>query len=149
LSSKANRIHHHRSSRRHIRNSSSSCSPRRRRSKDALKDTVSPRRSRKHWIKPDRCDSSSSLEAFLAHFDTCATYNRWREDDRLAHLRSCLTGRAAEVLWRKRIHLINCWLYFVIASEMMGKLRSIVQSCVVVIVDLENHYVQCFMTFKG
>ena len=154
LSSKANRIHHRRSSRRNIRNFCSSCSPRRRRSKDALKDTVSPRRSRKHWIKPDRYDGSSSLEAFLAHFNTCATYNRWREDDRLAHLRSCLTGRAVEILWANGEN----------ASDTLDKLLAILRNRFGNDGQAEKHraelrcrhrrpgeslYVQCFMTFRG
>lgn len=88
-----NRLRHRYPSRRHARDSGSPHQARRRRSKHES------RRSRKHWIKPDRYDGSSSLEAFLAHFDSCATYNRWHDDDRLAYLRSCLTGRAAEVLW--------------------------------------------------
>ena len=39
------------------------------------------------------------MESFLTHFDNCATYNRWKQSDRLAYLRSSLSGQAAEVLW--------------------------------------------------
>jgi hypothetical protein len=57
------------------------------------------RRPRKLWIKLERFDGSGCLESFLAQFNNCASYNCWRDDERLAHLRSCLTGAGAQVLW--------------------------------------------------
>ena len=32
-------------------------------------------------------------------FENCSRYNRWNEEDKVAHLRWSLTGIAAEVLW--------------------------------------------------
>ena len=50
------------------------------------------------WIKPDKFDGSTPLATFLGQMRTCAEYNRWSEDDKLAHLRISLKGTAAELL---------------------------------------------------
>ena len=56
-----------------------------------------PRRS--DFIKLDRFDGTTSLEAFLAHFDNCARYNGWGYADKLSQLKASLKGAAAEVLF--------------------------------------------------
>ena len=48
--------------------------------------------------QPDRFDGTSSVEAFLEQFETCATYNRWTEEDRYVQLKLCLKGSAAGLL---------------------------------------------------
>ena len=54
---------------------------------------------KRRWIKPDRYDGKVPLESFLTQFEYCAAYNGWDIVDRLAYLRTCLSGAAAEVLW--------------------------------------------------
>lgn len=55
----------------------------------------SPRRR----IKIREFDGKGSFETFYEHFQICAQYNRWREVDRLAHLKSALVGDAGQLLW--------------------------------------------------
>jgi len=55
--------------------------------------------SRRHRIKPRTVDGSGSFETFWAHFENSATYNRWGEADKLAHLKASLVGDAGQVLW--------------------------------------------------
>jgi len=52
-----------------------------------------------HRIKPKTFDGTGSFESFWAHFENCSEYNRWKEKDKLAHLKSSLVGEAAQVLW--------------------------------------------------
>ena len=54
---------------------------------------------KRQQIKPRPFDGSGSFETFWAHFDNCATYNRWKEADMLAHLKAALIGDAGQVLW--------------------------------------------------
>ena len=58
-------------------------------------DNYSPRRR----IKVREFDGKGSFETFYEHFQICAQYNRWREVDRLAHLKSALVGDAGQLLW--------------------------------------------------
>jgi len=39
------------------------------------------------------------LKLFLAQFENCATYCKWSDEDKAAHLRWALTGTAAQLLW--------------------------------------------------
>jgi len=59
----------------------------------------SDRNARAHRLLPEKFNGTGSVETFLAHFESCASYNQWGERDRVAHLRWCLTGPAAQVLW--------------------------------------------------
>jgi len=54
--------------------------------------------SRRQRIKPRTFDGSGSFETFCAHFENCATYNRWGEADKLAYLKASLVGDAGQVL---------------------------------------------------
>ena len=57
-------------------------------------------RSRKRLcIKLQKFDGTGSWESWWAHFQNCASYNRWMERDKLAFLKGALTGNAAQVLW--------------------------------------------------
>ena len=59
---------------------------------------VRPRSSTK-WMKLDKYSGTGSVETFLAQFDICAEYNEWNDKDRAAHLKCCLSGVAAQLLW--------------------------------------------------
>jgi hypothetical protein len=50
-------------------------------------------------MKPDKFDGRSSFETFLYMFEICSRYNRWVEEDKVAHQRWSLTGVAAQLLW--------------------------------------------------
>ena len=52
-----------------------------------------------HRIRPQQFNGTGSFESFWANFENCATYNKWKEADKLAHLKASLTGAAAQVLW--------------------------------------------------
>jgi len=54
---------------------------------------------RRHRIRPQHFDGTGSFESFWANFENCATYNKWTEADKLAHLKASLQGDAAQVLW--------------------------------------------------
>ena len=61
-------------------------------------DSSRNRGSRRQRLRPPKFDGSGSFETFYATFMNCAEYNRWREKDRLVHLKGCLTGEAGQVL---------------------------------------------------
>ena len=63
--------------------------------------------SRRHRIKPRTFDGSGSFETFWAHFDNCATYNRWNKADKLAHLKAALVGDAGQTLWDSDASAVN------------------------------------------
>ena len=48
--------------------------------------------------KPDKFDGTTSVDAFLEQFHTCARYNRWDREDKYVHLKLCLKGSAAGLL---------------------------------------------------
>ena len=50
-------------------------------------------------MKPEKFNGHGSFESFLYQFNNCASYNRWSETDKLAHLRWAMTGAAAQLLW--------------------------------------------------
>ena len=55
---------------------------------------------RRTAMKPDKFDAKRvPLNTFLIQFDTCSEYNGWSEREKIAQLRCCLTGDAAQVLW--------------------------------------------------
>ena len=56
--------------------------------------------SRKRYrMKLQTFDGTGSWESWWAHFQNCASYNRWNEHDKLAFVKGALTGNAAQVLW--------------------------------------------------
>jgi len=62
-------------------------------------------RSRRHTIKLESyAGQGASLEAFLAKYEEHSRYHGWNDDDRVFHLKNCLTGTAATVLWAGGIH---------------------------------------------
>src|SRR5258706_11805375 len=63
---------------------------------------------RKVAIKPDKYEGRTPLCSFLAKFESCCEYNGWKERDKAAHLRNCLSGDAAQLLWdRADAHLLS------------------------------------------
>jgi len=63
---------------------------------DETSDASMPRKNR---LLPDKFNGSTSVEAFLAQYEACARYNKWKENDKLAHLCWCLSGPASQILW--------------------------------------------------
>ena len=74
---------------------------------DSDGDAVPSLGSRRHRIKPRTFDGSGSFETFWAHFENCATYNRWNEDDQLAYLKASLVGDAGQALWNSDASATN------------------------------------------
>ena len=69
-------------------------------SSDSDQEPSSTDRSKRRWIRPPTFDGTSqSFAAFRAHFENAASFNKWRSDAQLAHLKSCLTSVAAQTLW--------------------------------------------------
>jgi hypothetical protein len=52
-----------------------------------------------HQIKLGTYDGSTPFETFIAKFRNAASYNQWTPEDGLAHMKACLTGNAANILW--------------------------------------------------
>jgi len=50
-------------------------------------------------LKPREYDGTTPFETFIEQFNNCAIYNRWREVDKLAYLKACLTKVAGQLLW--------------------------------------------------
>jgi len=62
-------------------------------------------RPRRHTIKLENyAGQGASLEAFLAKYEEHSRYYEWNDDDRVFHIKNCLTGTAATVLWASGIH---------------------------------------------
>jgi len=55
--------------------------------------------SKRFRIKLQTFDGTGSWESWWAHFQNCASYNRWPERDKLAFIKGRLTGNAAQILW--------------------------------------------------
>jgi len=43
-------------------------------------------------------DGKTCVDTYLAKFESCAEYNNWTAKDKAAHLKSALTGNAANLL---------------------------------------------------
>jgi len=83
------------------RSSTNSGSRDRRRRRGVSSSTSDDNRSgvHRHRVRLRNFDGSGSFESFWAHSRNCATYNRWSNADKLAHLKAALTGDAGQVLW--------------------------------------------------
>jgi len=49
-------------------------------------------------LYPEKYDGITPLSFFLTNVESCAAYNVWTENDKLAHVRLRLAGTAAHVL---------------------------------------------------
>jgi hypothetical protein len=68
-------------------------------------ETVKPP---KKWLQLDKYDGTNmSFETFRAKFAICAEYNKWTEQDQLAHLQASLTQGAAQCLWDVGFEKVN------------------------------------------
>jgi hypothetical protein len=56
-------------------------------------------RPKRQFIKLDKFDGSGVWKSFIAKFRNCSEYSGWEEEDNLAHLQSCLSGPAEQLLW--------------------------------------------------
>ena len=76
---------------------------RRHRSSDDSSDTDGDRqpygRSKRRWIRPPTFDGTLSYATFRAQFESAMSFNNCDEKEQLAHLKSCLTAAAAQILW--------------------------------------------------
>jgi len=50
------------------------------------------------WIKPGKYDGRQLFDSYISQFENGARYNKWKRN-KLAHLKTCLTDGAAQVLW--------------------------------------------------
>ena len=75
------------------------CHPRRRSPSSSDADDTSPEMRRRYRIKPRTFDGTGSFESFWAQFENCTSYNRWKDADKLAHLKASLTSDAGQMLW--------------------------------------------------
>jgi len=62
-------------------------------------------RPKHHTVKlKNYAGQGGSFEAFLANYKEHSRYYRWNDDDRVFHLKNCLIGTAATVLWAGGTH---------------------------------------------
>ena len=54
-------------------------------------------------LKPEKFNGHGSFETSLVQFENCASYNRWSQADKVAHVRWSLTGSAGQLLWAQKI----------------------------------------------
>jgi len=52
-------------------------------------------------------DGNGNFETFWTHFENCASYNRWSDTDKLAHLKAALVGHAGQVLCNSDTSAVN------------------------------------------
>ena len=50
-------------------------------------------------LKPLKYGGTTSLQTFLAQFETCASHNQWSKFEKLAFFRSSMQKEAGQVLW--------------------------------------------------
>jgi len=56
------------------------------------------KRTHKKWLYPEKYDGTTPLLLFLTNVESCAIYNDWTVNDKLAHVRLRLADTAAHVL---------------------------------------------------
>jgi hypothetical protein len=70
-------------------------------------------------MKPDKFDVERiPLNTFLIQFETCCKYNGWSDRERAAHLKCCLAGEAAQILWD--CHDVDC----LTCDQLVEKLKT-------------------------
>jgi len=55
--------------------------------------------AKKNIMKPQIFDGREPVHSFLAHFEVCAKFNGWTEEDKVSWLQWSLKGRAQQLLW--------------------------------------------------
>jgi len=66
----------------------------------------------------------ASVEAFLAKFESHATYFSWSERDRVFQLKNSLTGTAAQALWTGGENATSAGLITILHSRHGSKLQT-------------------------
>ena len=72
----------------------------------------------KQWLKLEKYDGQSPIEAFLAKYEICAKHNLWDSSERLSQLMCSLTGTASQVLWEFNASGVTTW------NDLVTKLRA-------------------------
>ena len=86
---------------------------------DLLGETSTKRTVRaKQWLKLEKYDGQTQVEAFLAKFEICAKHNDWDDDERLSQLMCSMVGNAAQVLWEFNASGLSSW------SDLVKRLRT-------------------------
>ena len=62
-------------------------------------DNAAPTSQKKNVMKPQQYDGKDSINSFLAHFEVCARFNNWGDNEKCSWMQWCLKGRAQQVLW--------------------------------------------------
>jgi len=64
-----------------------------------VKRAVDSRSAGKNVMKPQTYDGKESINSFLAHFEVCANFNGWFEEEKIYWFQWSLKGRAEKLLW--------------------------------------------------
>lgn len=72
----------------------------------------------RQWIKLEKYDGLSPVEAFLAKYEICAKHNQWTDVERLSQLMCSLTGTAAQVLREFNASGVTSW------ADLVSRLRA-------------------------
>ena len=80
--------------------------------------TKKPTEKAKQWLKLEKYDGQTPLEAFLAKFDICAKHNDWNDSEKLSQLMCSMVGNAAQVLWEFNASGLSSW------SDLVKRLKT-------------------------
>ena len=69
-------------------------------------------------MKARHYDGNTPWESFLIQFEICADYNSWTNAQKMAQLKCCLSGKAAQVLWDTDMNEIFTY------EQLVEKLKS-------------------------
>ena len=64
-----------------------------------VKRAVDSRSAGKNVMKPQRFDGKEPVNSFWAHFEVCANFNGWSEEEKISWFQWSLKGRAQQMLW--------------------------------------------------
>lgn len=62
-------------------------------------DVEDVHRYRKDTMKPQTFDGKEPISSFIAHFEVCAHFNGWSNEQKVSWLKWSLKGRAQQILW--------------------------------------------------
>jgi len=60
-------------------------------------------------MKPDKFSGEGSFETFLIQFQNCASYNKWSEEDKLAHYAGHSLELQPSYFLGPKKRLMNSW----------------------------------------
>jgi len=63
-----------------------------------VKRAVDSRSAGKSVMKPQTFDGKEPVNSFLAHFEVCAHFNGWSEEEKISWFQWSLKGRAQQLL---------------------------------------------------